>query len=344
MTQYSYHDRTVSQFMVQRGDHESSSSQQEGSSTTRTRLSRNIVPVEVRQLLQHSEEEGPLYVHGLEVGLVVIVGQVRSVDMRETNTSYMVEDRTGRIEVLHWNQDHELETQTQPVGQNTLVKVIGVLQCGREQPLVTAYRFSTVLDMAEADAHLLEISLLPLRLRKMQMRAASLAQASFYGNSGIGVRHLPTQMLPSYAVNTHPSHTMKTQPSRTMLAPSPRTIMSQAPHTMMVPSPRTMAPLSRMTMAPRKTMMSMPSQSGDWLSPALRCKASYQTAATPMDPAAAQLLGFIKSNSSEMGITRRELRTRVTFPTRLEMMLDYLAQEGHVYTTCDQDHFKATDA
>ena len=327
MTQYSYHDRTVSQFMVQREDHGSSSSSQEGGSTIRTRLSRNIVPVEVRQLLQHSEEEGPLHVHSIEVGLVVLVAQVRSVDMRETNTSYMVEDRTGRIEVLHWNQEHELETRTQPVGQNTLVKVIGALQCGREQPLVTAYRLSTVLDMAEADAHLLQISLLPLRMRKMQMRAASIAQASFYGNSSIGVRHLPTQVLPSYTVNTQPSHSMMAQPRHTMIAPSPRTMM---------------APPSRMTKAPRKTMMCKPSQSGDWLSPALRCKASYDTAATPMDPAAAQLLGFIKSNGSEMGITRRELRSRVTVPARLEMMLDYLAQEGHVYTTCDQDHFKAT--
>ena len=289
MTQYSYHDRTVSQFMVQGGEREKGESSQLGGGSTRSRQVRNLVPVEVRQLLQHCEEDGPFHVHGLEVGLVSLVGQVRSVQVKETSTSYMLEDRTGRIEVVYWHQE-EVETQSQPAGKDTLVKVIGALRSGREQPLVTAYRLSPVLDMAEVTSHLLEISILPLRLQKMQARAASLAQATFAGNSLFGVRRLATQVLPL----------------RSMVAP--------------------------------------PSNSGDWLRPALRCKASIPAPAPAMEPAAAELLGLIRSNRSEMGATRKELRGRLRASGRLEMLLDFLAQEGHVYTTCDQDHFKATDA
>ena len=28
----------------------------------------------------------------------------------------------------------------------------------------------------------------------------------------------------------------------------------------------------------------------------------------------------------------------------LDQLLEVLVQEGHIYTTCDQDHFMATDA
>ena len=40
-------------------------------------------------LLKH-RGEGALYVHGMEVGMVKVVGQVRNVDLRESSIAYQV--------------------------------------------------------------------------------------------------------------------------------------------------------------------------------------------------------------------------------------------------------------
>ena len=40
-------------------------------------------------LLNH-RGEGAFYVHGLEVGMVKVVGQVRNVDLRESSIAYQV--------------------------------------------------------------------------------------------------------------------------------------------------------------------------------------------------------------------------------------------------------------
>lgn len=316
MTQYSYQSGSVAQFMVQEVPRSSEQSGEEAGDWrggTRSKQSRNLVPVEVRVLLQHREEDGPLHVHGLEVGLVELVGQVRSVEVRETSTSYLVEDHTGRIEVVHWHQEDD-PSRPQSAVRDTMVRVVGALRSGREQSLVTAYRVSSLLDTAEMTSHLLEVTVLPLRLQKMQARAASLAQASFAGHGLIGVRGLPAHVLQHRTVPAPPSY------SGDWLQPTPRT---------QAPAPRSQAPAFRSQV------------------PALRHQAPAhwsQVPAPTMEPAAVELLRLIKANRSEMGATRQELRSRVRAGGRLEALLDYLAQEGHVYTTQDQDHFKATDA
>jgi hypothetical protein len=48
-----------------------------------------------------------------------------------------------------------------------------------------------------------------------------------------------------------------------------------------------------------------------------------------------------------VGISRQELQAihRVDLGvTMVDEMLEYLAMEGHIYTTSDQHHFKSTDA
>ena len=87
-----------------------------------------------------------------------------------------------------------------------------------------------------------------------------------------------------------------------------------------------------------------------------------------MSPQAMKLLSLIKSSQNQMGASRyiKDVRgdfltayifwiSLTTFCTRqelsrqrgaagLEQLLEVLVQEGHIYTTCDQDHFMATDA
>ena len=153
----------------------SSGERQEGG---RRSQSRNLMPVSVRMLLQHQEEEGPLQVCGVEVGLVVMVVQVRQVVNGDSCISYMVEDDSGRIEAMHY-----VEEGTVPAFRNTFVKIIGVLKSGREQNMVTVYRLSTIQDMNEVMAHQLQLVVTPLHIRRQQTMAASAAQASLTGIS-----------------------------------------------------------------------------------------------------------------------------------------------------------------
>ena len=77
--------------------------------------------------MKHHEEDGALQVSGLEVGLVVMVVQIRQVVKGEMSISYMMEDDTGRMEAVHYYDE-----STVPALRNTFVKIIGVLKSGRE--------------------------------------------------------------------------------------------------------------------------------------------------------------------------------------------------------------------
>ena len=81
--------------------------------------SKNIMPVSVRMLMQHHEEDGALQVSGVEVGLVVLVVQIRQVVKGDMSISYMVEDDTGRMEAVHYHDE-----STVPALRNTFVKII----------------------------------------------------------------------------------------------------------------------------------------------------------------------------------------------------------------------------
>ena len=75
-----------------------------------------------------------------------------------------------------------------PFQLDILVSLVGELRWGVEQALVTAFKISPVSCQAEFDAHILEIAVLPVRLRKLQERAADLARAAFMGQDLTGVQ------------------------------------------------------------------------------------------------------------------------------------------------------------
>ena len=87
---------------------------------------KNIVPVEVKTILNHRESEGPLLVHGIEVGLVCLVAQIRDVvrgGETDSNTlTFLLEDDTGSLEAVQYLQDDA--PPVVPV-RNTWAKIIG---------------------------------------------------------------------------------------------------------------------------------------------------------------------------------------------------------------------------
>ena len=149
--------------------------------------------------------------------------------------------------------------------------------------MVTIYRLMTITNMDEVTAHQLELAVTPLRIRKQQKMAASIAHANFAGVSMMNI----------------PGHAGDQRQSR--------------PY-------------------------GLGQQSQGWYN---------QTFSQPSKPAAVQLLRTIKSSLNDVGISRKDLHAvhRMDLGVAVvDEMLDYLAMEGHIYTTVDQHHFKSTDA
>ncbi len=65
------------------------------------RRAENIVPVRASDILDSTGES--LVVEGQEVGMVVLVGQIRQVEHTATKSVYLIEDKSDRqIECIHW--------------------------------------------------------------------------------------------------------------------------------------------------------------------------------------------------------------------------------------------------
>ena len=144
--------------------------------------------------------------------------------------------------------------------------------------MVTAYRVSLVLEAAEADAHLLQIALFPVRLQSLHKKALALNQGVFGGAGQI-----------------------------------PRALVG-----------------------PKQGLG--PGSSGD------QFRNSQAFGPQCQNPRTLELLQMIKMNKTAKGATRQELRSRWRGQGLVEVALESLAIEGLIYTTVDQDHFKATDA
>jgi len=317
---------SASQFMVQAiGDEDEHQAGVAGFSERPLKM-RNIVSVEVAALLKH-RGEGALYVHGMEVGMVKVVGQVRNVDLRESSTAYQVEDRTGRIEVVQWHQGDEAP---KPFQVEMLVSLVGELRWGVEQALVTAFKISPVSCQAEFDAHILEIAVLPVRLRKLQERAADLARAAFMGQDLTGVQS--RNQLPQV-------QTAKVLPHKMQQVNS-----SGDWHSGLVTSGGSLNRGAQTHGAgvSRESLSRGAGPAG--VSRGLGVGDQAWGASAPvMSGEAVQLLSLIKNSQNPMGASRQEL-SRHRRTAGLEHLLEVLVQEGHIYTTCDQDHFMATDA
>ena len=80
--------------------------------------------MEIKTILNHREDEGSLMVHGIQVGLVCVVAQIRDVlsgsDADSTTRTFLLEDDSGRLEAVQYLQ----EESVLPV-LNTWAKIIG---------------------------------------------------------------------------------------------------------------------------------------------------------------------------------------------------------------------------
>ena len=73
---------------------------QGGGGGQKRQRAQNIVPINIKDILDYTEET--FQIHGQDVGMIVLVGQVKSVDNQATKSIYQIQDDSGEIEAIHW--------------------------------------------------------------------------------------------------------------------------------------------------------------------------------------------------------------------------------------------------
>ena len=286
----------------------------------RKNYAKNLMPVNVRTLLQHVAPGEPLVVHGQAVGMVSLVGQVRQVTKGTVSLSYLLEDETGRIEAIHYIDE---DNKIQPPIINTFVQIIGILKSGQERSMVTVYKLLPVRNMHQVTAHKLEILVTPLRIAKQQEMASMAALATlngFHPGFGNNVRKWP---------GSNESFGRSLDPRQSLI--NNNRLSSRGdfrPHFNQGPAPQ--------------NSKSVPLQNQNH-----QTFNNFNCFSEPRDPDMKKVLASIKNCPVAIGLSKLDLlkfyRHSIS-EKKMSEVIDYLTSEGHIYNTIDEHHFKATDA
>lgn len=210
-----------------------------------------------------------LKVEGLEVGMVTIVGQVLKVDNADTKTTITIEDSSGTIDAVQWNDentDTASELQMNGVVEGNTIRVFGSVRSQQDKRYVMAFKTLAVTEAAEKDCHLLEIEHNKLLIRRMNEKE----------NAAIGANYgLSNSMVTS-------------------------------------------------------------GTGGGSGSSASFGNAKYDS-----------VYKMVAGCDREEGISRDELNQQLTGKMgrkEVDDALEFLSNEGHIYSTTDEDHFKTTDS
>merc|ERR1712025_577872 len=129
-------------------------------------------------------------VEGAEVGMVVVVGRVVTMEKAATKSTYQIQDDSGELEVIQWLEEG---TNQPEYSEGSPVKVIGSIRTQAEKKHIMAFKISAVPTQEEYDAHLLEVVYSHLKLRQLQQKIngqimggdGSLSQSMMGGGLGI---------------------------------------------------------------------------------------------------------------------------------------------------------------
>ncbi|KAG0578151.1 hypothetical protein M758_4G001600 [Ceratodon purpureus] len=120
-----------------------------------------LQPLTVKMISQAAQKPGDdaFYVDGLEVNNVTLVGMVHDKDERNIDTSFMLDDTTGRIEIKRWidGQDSYEYNEMQSVQNSMYVRVHGHLRTFQNKLNVVAFSVRPITDFNEVTFHFLEV-------------------------------------------------------------------------------------------------------------------------------------------------------------------------------------------
>ncbi|GAQ89637.1 hypothetical protein KFL_005450070 [Klebsormidium nitens] len=164
----------------------------------------NIVPVTVKQLenaAKATNGEEPFQLDGQGLYHVTLVGKLLERKTTQLNILNVVEDSTGKLEVIEWtNADDPPPKEEVSVGQ--YVRLYGSLRAFNGKLQVVAFSMRPVKDMNEVTFHGLETILVHLHNTKGQGAGSIAHQIPAQPSFGAPQASVPSQYAPPQATST----------------------------------------------------------------------------------------------------------------------------------------------
>ncbi|GJE87148.1 replication protein A subunit [Phanerochaete sordida] len=176
-------------FMASPGGFDSPSS-----AARRQNAQQALRPVTISQLARASQAhaDAEFRIDDMEIGQITLVGQVMQVKNQATNSTYVLDDGTGRFEARHWNDANAGEDE-RGIKENAYMRVMGTLKSFGGRTYINATHIRPCKDKHEQDFHVLEAMTVTLTLQRgppgqQQNGHASIQQAGANGSSAYTVQ------------------------------------------------------------------------------------------------------------------------------------------------------------
>ena len=114
---------------------------------------------------------------------MTVVGKVLTIEHKETNTSFKIEDDSGDIEVIYWKNDDSNTEDLTKYQESQDIRVIGIMKTKGQEKYVIANRLADISGPEELDAHKLEVLHAALQIRKMNEKENATIGANNFGLS-----------------------------------------------------------------------------------------------------------------------------------------------------------------
>jgi len=137
----------------------------------RRQRAQNLVPMSIRDILDNHDET--LAVEGLEVGMVAILGKVKTVKNETTKSTFEIEDNTGTIEVIQWADEGGEKSKESPTEEMT-VRAIGAPRTSHDRKHIMAFKIQCVDNPEEIKGHRLDIQYSKLKIRQLKNKENSI--------------------------------------------------------------------------------------------------------------------------------------------------------------------------
>ncbi|KAF9484720.1 replication protein A, subunit RPA32 [Pholiota conissans] len=126
----------------------------------KTEVSNSLRPFTISQLTQASQAhtDAEWRVDDVEIGQVTIVAQVVSIQKQTTNSVYLLDDGTGKIEARHWvdSASDDDSHKWSSIEEMRYVRVTGSLKSFGKKKYINATHIRNITDPHEIYFHILE--------------------------------------------------------------------------------------------------------------------------------------------------------------------------------------------
>ncbi|KAI0273735.1 hypothetical protein BC834DRAFT_225016 [Gloeopeniophorella convolvens] len=127
----------------------------------RSALSQSLRPITVKQFIHATQAhaDADWMFENSEIGQVTLVAHVISVQKQTTNSVYVLDDGTGRLEARHWSDSMSegSEGSQNSISANSFARVTGTIKIFGTKKYINASHIRPIQDPHEPFFHMLEV-------------------------------------------------------------------------------------------------------------------------------------------------------------------------------------------